>query len=185
MITERKKLLKKRMKISAKRPKFVRQESWRYKRLKPNWRRPKGIDNKMREKRKGYPRLVSVGYRGPTVTRGLHPSGYTVVHVANVYDLEKIDPKEEAIIIRRTVGERKRMEIIERAEELNIKIINPPTAIGAAVEEFEGAPLEEEYELLESGDEDFEFEEDLEESDEDSEESNRDSEESETEESEN
>jgi len=166
MITEKKKLLKKRMKISSRRPKFVRQESWRYKRLKPNWRRPKGIDNKMLEKRKGYPRLVSVGYRGPTIVRGLHPSGYIPVHVANVYELEKIDPNEEAIIIKHTVGERKRMEIIERAEELKIKILNPPAAIEAAVEEFEGAPLEEEYELLEEqGDEDFEFEE-LEESEE-------------------
>ncbi|MDG7043343.1 MAG: hypothetical protein JRM98_04415, partial [Nitrososphaerota archaeon] len=51
--------------IYMKKPKFLRQESWRYKKLKPNWRKPKGIDNKMRLQEKGWPPLVKVGYRTP------------------------------------------------------------------------------------------------------------------------
>lgn len=165
MISDKKKLLKKRAEISSRRPKFVRQESWRYKRLKPNWRRPKGIDNKMKEKRKGYPPLVSVGYRGPKAVRGLHPSGYETVHVYNVFDLELVDPDTEAIIIGHTVGARKRQQILDRAEDLKIKVLNPPVAeeIGEILEESE---LEEEYELLEDEEpleEEFELEEDLEE----------------------
>ena len=98
MTVENKKLLKKRKEISARRPKFVRQESWRYKRLKKSWRKPKGIDNKMKEKRKGYPRMVNIGYRGPKAVRGLHPSGYQVVHVANIYELEEVDKELDKLV---------------------------------------------------------------------------------------
>ena len=91
MTTDKKKLLEKRKKINARRPKFVRQESWRYNSVKKSWRKPKGIDNKMLEKRRGYPRMASVGYRGPRAVRGLHPSGYQVVHVANIYELDEVD----------------------------------------------------------------------------------------------
>ena len=34
-----------RAKIAAHRPDFIRPESWRYKRLETNWRKPKGVDN--------------------------------------------------------------------------------------------------------------------------------------------
>ena len=53
-----KELLEKRKKISQHRPKFVRQESWRYDRLAENWRKPKGKDNKMRLQVSGVPQLV-------------------------------------------------------------------------------------------------------------------------------
>jgi len=62
--------------LNLKRPKFVRQESWRYVRVSPSWRKPRGIDNKMRVKLKGYPKLPSIGYRNPKLVRGLHPTGY-------------------------------------------------------------------------------------------------------------
>ena len=51
--------------MKLKRPEFVRQESWRYVRLKPNWRRPRGKDSKMRLQRSGWPPLVKIGYRTP------------------------------------------------------------------------------------------------------------------------
>ncbi|RLG67404.1 50S ribosomal protein L32e, partial [archaeon] len=34
-----------RLKRRFKKPKFIRFESWRYKRLETGWRKPKGIDN--------------------------------------------------------------------------------------------------------------------------------------------
>ncbi|HEY7507804.1 MAG TPA: eL32 family ribosomal protein, partial [Nitrososphaera sp.] len=46
-----KELLAARKKVSSKRPKFIRQESWRYDRLAENWRKPKGKDNKMRKQK--------------------------------------------------------------------------------------------------------------------------------------
>jgi large subunit ribosomal protein L32e len=50
-----KELLQLRKKIADKRPDFVRQESWRYKKLATNWRKPKGKDNKMRRQVSGVP----------------------------------------------------------------------------------------------------------------------------------
>ncbi|MDH5440311.1 MAG: eL32 family ribosomal protein, partial [Candidatus Bathyarchaeota archaeon] len=75
-----------------KKPKFERQESWRYKRIKENWRRPRGIDSKMRKKVKGWPPSPNKGYRSPREIRNLHPSGLREVRVMNVRDLDKVEP---------------------------------------------------------------------------------------------
>jgi large subunit ribosomal protein L32e len=118
------KLLDARKKISDSRPRFVRQESWRYDRLSESWRRPKGKDNKMRLQVSGVPPLVKVGYRGPKVSRGLHPSGYTDNLVFNVNDLARLDPKVDAARMAHAVGKRKRIEIIAKAAERGIKVLN-------------------------------------------------------------
>jgi large subunit ribosomal protein L32e len=120
-----KELLQLRKKIAEKRPEFVRQESWRYKKLASNWRKPKGKDNKMRQQVSGVPRLVKVGYKGPRISRGLHPSGYNDVLVFNTRDLTKIDPKKDAVRIAHGVGNKKRIDIVTEATKLKIKILNP------------------------------------------------------------
>jgi large subunit ribosomal protein L32e len=117
-------LLRARKKVSATRPKFVRQESWRYIRLAENWRKPKGIDNKMRKQVSGVPPLVKVGYRGPKKARGLHPSGYRDRLIHNIRDLEKLDPKTDAARIGHSVGRRKRIDIVNKANALGIKVLN-------------------------------------------------------------
>src|SRR5918996_4505916 len=120
-----KELLQLRNKIADKRPEFVRQESWRYDRLAPNWRRPKGKDNKMRKQVSGVPPLAKVGYKGPRKSRGLHPSGYNDILIFNLKDLIKIDPKVDAVRIAHTVGNKKRIEIVTEATKLKMKILNP------------------------------------------------------------
>ncbi|VFJ13034.1 50S ribosomal protein L32e [Candidatus Nitrosocosmicus franklandus] len=117
-------LLEQRKKISQHRPKFRRQESWRYKRLAENWRKPKGIDNKMRLQVSGVPALVKIGYRGPKSSRGLHPSGYVDNLVYNVNDLLKLNKDRDAARIAHTVGKKKRLEIISKAESIGIKVLN-------------------------------------------------------------
>jgi large subunit ribosomal protein L32e len=117
-------LLEQRKKISERRPKFRRQESWRYKRLAANWRKPKGIDNKMRLQVSGVPSLVKIGYRGPKVSRGLHPSGYVDNLIHNVNELLKLNKDKDAARIAHTVGNKKRLEIILEAESMGIKVLN-------------------------------------------------------------
>ena len=117
-------LLEQRKRVSEHRPKFRRQESWRYKRLAENWRKPKGIDNKMRLQVSGVPALVKIGYRGPKVSRGLHPSGYVDNLIHNVNELLKLNKDKDAARIAHTVGMKKRLEIISKAESIGIKVLN-------------------------------------------------------------
>ncbi len=117
-------LIAARKKVAEKRPKFIRQESWRYDRLAENWRKPKGKDNKMRKQKSGMPAIVKVGYRGPRVSRDLHPSGYTDNLVHNVNELARLDPKKDAARLGHTVGKRKRVGMIAKATELGIKVLN-------------------------------------------------------------
>jgi large subunit ribosomal protein L32e len=125
-------LLRARKKVSTTRPNFVRQESWRYNRLAENWRKPKGVDNKMRKQVSGVPPLVKVGYRGPKSARGLHPSGYRDRLIHNIRDLEKLDPKIDAARIGHTVGRRKRIDIVSRANALGVKVLNRGNAAQAS-----------------------------------------------------
>jgi len=140
---DKKRLMRTRQRINQKRPHFKRFESWRLVRIKDQWRKPKGIDNKMRTELRGWPKSVKVGYGGPAAVRDLHPSGYEEVMVWNAGDLENIAPETQAARIGGTVGGKKRESILAKAEELKIKILNP----GASEPEDDFEDLEdEEYE---------------------------------------
>lgn len=120
-----KRVLALRERHKAKKPCFKREESWRYKRVSQIWRKPDGVDSKMRKKKKGWPKSAEIGFRGPKVARGLHPSGYVEVPVRTVDDLGSVDPNTQAIRIAHTVGMRKRAEISLRASERGVHILNP------------------------------------------------------------
>lgn len=114
-----------REKISKKRPDFIRPESWRYKRLESTWRKPKGIDNHQRkQKSRGRPGIVKIGYGGPRDVRGLHPSGYTDNLVFRIEDLEKLNPKTDGVRIGHSVGKKKRSEIMLKVIENKFKVFN-------------------------------------------------------------
>jgi|SRR5271157_13762 len=126
------KAFKLRKHAKKKKPCFARQESWKYVRLKENWRRPHGLDNKVRKRFKGWPARVSVGYRGPRGARKLHPSGFEEVRMYNTEGLKKIDPKTQVVRIAHTVGKRARAKILVEAREkgitvLNVKLTKPAT----------------------------------------------------------
>jgi len=139
--SEKRRLLKVRKRISQKRPKFSQFESWRLVRIKDHWKRPKGIDNKMRTEESGWPKSVKIGWRSPKAVRGLHPSGKEEVMVWNVADLENIDSETQVARIGGSVGRRKRGSIKIKAEELNIRILNPGQEID--IDEFEELEDEE------------------------------------------
>jgi large subunit ribosomal protein L32e len=144
---EKERLLKIRKNIDKKRPHFKRFESWRFKRIPDQWRKPKGIDNKMRKELSGWPKVVKVGYRGPSAVRGLHSSGFEEVMIWNPDDLDKINPETQVARIGGTVGGRKKELINNKAQELDIKVLNPGQQEEAMFEEFEELEDEEFEEL--------------------------------------
>jgi len=121
-----KKLLEIRRLIKKKTPDFVRFNPSHLKRLDESWRKPKGGDSKVRKKKKGKPRMPTVGFRVPREVRGLLRDGTKPVLVHNLAELESLKEKKEevSVIIASSVGKRKRELIIKKAEELGLKVIN-------------------------------------------------------------
>jgi len=119
------KLLKARKVTKKKKPKFLRQEYFKKsKKIGLKWRRPRGSSSKSRIKEKGHQIRPSTGYRSPAAVRGLSKEGLKFLRVFNLNDLEKGDPKKNKIVLGATVGKKKRMEILRKAEEQGFKISN-------------------------------------------------------------
>lgn len=101
---------------------FLRRTWRRYSKLgkkrkkKQVWRRPKGRDNKMREKRRGWPAVVSVGYKKGKSEK----KNFKIIR--NLKDLAGIG-KNETVIIG-SIGKRKKIEIVKKAKEMKISIQN-------------------------------------------------------------
>ncbi len=68
--------------------------------------------------------MVSTGYKGPKIARGLHPSGYRDILVHNVQEVATIDPNTQAARIAHTVGKKKRTQIIAEARKKKVKVLN-------------------------------------------------------------
>lgn len=112
-------------KKKQRKPKFRHNQAHRWKRVDDSWRRVRGIDSDIREKKKGHIKMPSAGFRTPKEVRGLHPSGYEEVLVHRPADLEGLDPTKQAVRIGGTVGERKRQNIIQKADAMMLRVLNP------------------------------------------------------------
>ncbi|MBU4086970.1 MAG: 50S ribosomal protein L32e [Nanoarchaeota archaeon] len=119
-----KKLLELRKQIKSKKPKFIRQDSHKKKRLGSKWRRPKGLQSKMRLNLRGRSRKISKGYRSPKKVRYMHKSGLMPCIVRTFSDLESIDAKKNCLIISSSLGNKKRIAILKKAKELGLNISN-------------------------------------------------------------
>ena len=100
--------------------KFLRRTWNKYSKLgkrrkkKQVWRKPTGRDNKMREKQKGKPAIVSIGYGSAKREK--------IFVVKNFKDLEKI-PKERIVVLGK-IGKKKKIEMCKKAKEKGIKFSN-------------------------------------------------------------
>jgi len=75
----------------------------------------------MREKRKGVPVSVSIGYRSDKKFRG-KIQGKQIVFVKNLQQLEKVG--KDKIIIVGKIGNKKKLEIAKKSKERGIQIQN-------------------------------------------------------------
>ncbi len=124
LTTQKKKALELRNEMNKERPEFRRQQWFRYGRLGEEWRKPVGVHSKSRRSWGYRPANVKGGYRGPAAARNLHPSGFEEIRVFNVGELAAIKPDTQAIRIGGTVGTKKRGEIMKKADELGIRVLN-------------------------------------------------------------
>jgi len=95
--------------------------------VKPSWRRPKGIDSRVRRKFKGCGVIMpNIGYGSNKKTRHMLPSGFYKFLVHNTKELELLlmHNRKYAAEIAHNVSSLKRKAIVERARELNINVTN-------------------------------------------------------------
>ena len=117
-------LLDVRKRAKAKKHIFRRQDWHLRRKYGEAWRRPTGQQSKMRLKVAGRGALVTPGFRGPREVRGLSADGKKVVHIATMKELQLIDGKKQTIIVRASVGNRNRVEILKAAMKSNVSVYN-------------------------------------------------------------
>merc|ERR1712219_43119 len=105
----------------------VHGQSDRYDKVKQNWRKPKGIDNRVRRRFKGVYKMPNIGYGSAKNTRHMLPTGFRKVLVHNVAELEVLmmQNKKFCAEIAHGVSAPKRRELVERAQQLAIRVTNP------------------------------------------------------------
>ena len=107
------------MASERKKPRFLRKD-WHKKiklgskiKKKRKWRNPVGISNKIRKSFKGHSRKPKIGWGSSEKNN--------VVRVENLKQLQGFKGKE---ILIGSIGKKKRDEIVKKANEMKIKILN-------------------------------------------------------------
>ena len=99
--------------------KFKRQQSI-LKKLGSKWIRPRGLQSKLRLKKRGKSRRPKIGYGNEKKLRYLI-KGKKPVYISNIKEMENL---KQPIIISSNVGLKKKIDIIKKAKELSINILN-------------------------------------------------------------
>lgn len=117
--------------------KFSRHAAHRKKRLKTNWRRPRGLHNKMRLEKKSAKPRVKEGYRTKKETRGLK-NGLEIIRVHNVSDVKAVDVKTQGVVIA-NIGMKKKLAVLEEIKSQKITLLtgDPQKEIDRLTEKFQ------------------------------------------------
>lgn len=119
--------LNKMTRVKKRTKKFTRHQSDLFIRIRnSSWRKPKGIDGRVRRRFKGAIPMPSIGYGSDKRTRNVHPNGFKSVVVSNVAELEMLmmHNRTYAATVAHSVSTRVRTLIVERAEQLAVRVTN-------------------------------------------------------------
>ena len=119
--------LQKNKKIVKRSKRFTKFEYEDYNgKLTPNWRRPRGIDCRVRRQYKGNKPLVKVGYKNSLKTRHVLPNGFKKMLLRNVQDVELLlmNNRVYAGELASNLSAASKKKIVQRAAELNVKLTN-------------------------------------------------------------
>jgi len=109
--------------LKRKKPKFIRQDANKKKRLGKKWRKPKGIDSKLRLQKAGHRKLVRIGYGNAKAVRGTQKR-LLPIRISTLKELEGIDSKKQGTIISSSVGTKLKLKIMKKAKENGITVLN-------------------------------------------------------------
>ena len=125
-----------KQKIVKKRTKsFERHQHQQFKRIgRSSWRKSKGIDSRVRRRFKGTIPQPEIGYGSDRKTRNLLPNGFYKFVVHNPKELEMLlmHNRKYCAEIAHSVSTRTRKQIVERAEQLHVKVTNAVARLNRA-----------------------------------------------------
>ncbi|XP_039701470.1 60S ribosomal protein L32-like [Pteropus medius] len=114
------KIIKKRTK------KFIWHQSDQYVKIKHNWRKLRGIDNRALRRFKGQILMPNIGYGSNKKTKHMLPSGFQKFLVHNVKEPEVLLMCNKSCAeIAHYVSSKNRKAIVERAAQMAIMVTNP------------------------------------------------------------
>ncbi len=113
-----------RKRIKSKKPTFLRQDAHKRPRLENKWRRPKGLQSKMRLNKRGYRRSISPGFGSPINVKYFHGCGLKIIKINSLKDLSNVKDSFEGALLNKTLGLKSKIAIAKKAVELKIRVIN-------------------------------------------------------------
>jgi ribosomal protein L32E len=97
-------------------------------RVKPRWRKQRGIDNKKREKIAHAGAEPTIGYKNSPVVAGVRADGKRIVLVHSLMEMQGLIDRRELegynVIVSKSVSRRKNMLITELAKRSNVRVVN-------------------------------------------------------------
>ncbi|MBV99725.1 60S ribosomal protein L32, partial [Eschrichtius robustus] len=96
-----------------------------------NWRKPRGIDNRVHKRFKGQILMPSIGYGGNKKTKHMLPSGFGKFLVHRVKELEVLLMCNKSYYdeIAHNISSKNHKAIVERAAQLAIRVTNPNASL--------------------------------------------------------
>ena len=118
-------LLKIRRILKRKKPNFFAQDSYKKKKVRKRWIRPRGVHAKTRLQKRGCRGIVKIGYRTDLLVRYLDPKSAKLPVVINsLTDLDSLDKTRHSVLISSTVGTKSKINLVKSANERGFIISN-------------------------------------------------------------
>lgn len=128
--------LKIRKKLRARKPYFLHDDHQKRKCIPLRWRKPHGLHSKVRHRFAGHTVMPDPGFGSPREVYGLHPSGLAPVLVHTLNELSKLNAKTQGAMLGSTLGIPRRVQLLTKAKELGVRVLNFKN-IDAALKEIQ------------------------------------------------
>ena len=125
-MSEKTRLLAIKKSKKAQKPAFLRRNFMKNKRTRVTgeWRKPRGLHNKLRRRRRGIGQWVMPGYRMPKAVRGMTTEGLLPTVVETVEQVKNLKAEMHLLILKAGTGTKNRMEMVKEAVKHKFKIAN-------------------------------------------------------------